>query len=176
MKLHLGCGKRNIPGYTHVDAVPFEHIDLVHAVDSLPMIPSESVDVVYACHVLEHFERKEVPRVLAEWRRVLKRNGVLRVAVPDFEAVCELYQRTRRMDLVLGPIFGRRDYLYNIHGCAFDELSLSRMLIDVGFDKVSRYDWRATEHAEVDDYASSYYPHMQKENGLLLSLNIEATK
>ena len=50
------------------------------------------------------------------------------------------------------------------------------MLEDVGFENVRRYDWRETEHAEIDDYAQAYFPHMDKENGLLISLNIECSK
>lgn len=176
MKLHLGCGKRFIPGYAHIDAVQFPHVDVVHAVDNLPMIADDLVEVIYSCHVLEHFTRVELPRVLAEWRRVLKPGGTLRVAVPDFEAICELYRQTKRMDVVIGPLFGRGDHLYNIHHNVFDFPTLATTLVLAGFTNVRRYDWRKTEHADVDDFASAYYPHMDKERGLLLSLNVEATK
>jgi len=175
MKLHLGCGRRFIPGYYHIDAIEFPHVDLVHAVDSLPSVPDNSVDVIYSCHVLEHFNRRELQRVLREWYRVLAPGGTLRIAVPDFAALCELYQRTGRMDLVIGSLFGRGDYLYNIHYNAFDFSSLTTVLILSGFVDVRRYDWRKTEHADVDDFSQAYYPHMDK-NGLLLSLNVEATK
>jgi hypothetical protein len=41
---------------------------------------------------------------------------------------------------------------------------------------VSKYDWRDTEHSELDDFSQSYLPHMDKDNGKLMSLNIEAVK
>jgi hypothetical protein len=66
--------------------------------------------------------------------------------------------------------------LYNIHYNIFDYETLKNALLDVGFKEVYRYDWRATEHADVDDYSQAYYPHMDKENGKLMSLNIEAVK
>ena len=34
MKLHLGCGKRYIPGYVHVDAVDYPHVDQVSSIDN----------------------------------------------------------------------------------------------------------------------------------------------
>ena len=37
-------------------------------------------------------------------------------------------------------------------------------------------DWRDTEHSELDDFSQSYLPHMDKDNGKLMSLNIEAVK
>jgi hypothetical protein len=80
------------------------------------------------------------------------------------------------MELVIGPLFGRQDYLYNIHYNAFDLQTLTKLLEDVGFINVRRYDWRETEHADIDDYSQAYIPHMDKENGILISLNVECCK
>jgi predicted SAM-dependent methyltransferase len=176
MKLHLGCGKRFIPGFTHIDAVEYPHVDHVATIDNLGFIGTDTVDLIYTCHVLEHFRRKDVGHVLTEWQRVLKPGGTLRVSVPDFARLCDVYQKHRDLNLVIGPIFGRQDYLYNIHYNVFDEPSLARLLEECGFTDVRRYDWRETEHANVDDYSQAYLPHMDKVNGILISLNVEATK
>lgn len=176
MKLHLGCGKRHIPGFTHIDAVEYPHVDHVATIDNLSFIQNASVDLIYTCHVLEHFRRKDVARVLREWWRVLIPGGTLRVSVPDFARLCDVYQKTQDLNQVIGPIFGRQDYLYNIHYNVFDETSLRALLTDCGFGTVRRYDWRGTEHASIDDYSQAYVPHMDKVNGMLISLNVEATK
>lgn len=176
MKLHLGCGKRHIPGFVHIDAVDYPHVDHVTTIDNLSFIPDGSVDLIYNCHVLEHFKRREVGRVLTEWWRVLKPGGVLRISVPDFAQLCAVYQREGRIDLVVGALFGRQDYLYNIHYNVFDLASLTLALEQAGFDAVRRYDWRQTEHAGVDDYSQAYIPHMDKDRGTLISLNMECNK
>lgn len=176
MKLHLGCGKRFIPGFVHIDVVPFKHIDHVSSIDNLSFIENESVDIIYNCHVLEHFKRKSVLSVLSEWFRVLKPGGILRVSVPDFRALAEVYLEHKDIDLIIGPLFGRQDYLYNIHYNTFDFESLSSLLKTAGFDRVYRYDWRDTEHSGVDDYSKAYIPHMDFDNGKLISLNVEAIK
>jgi len=46
----------------------------------------------------------------------------------------------------------------------------------IGFKNVKRYDWHETEHSHIDDFSQCYLPHMDKENGKLMSLNVEATK
>lgn len=176
MKLHLGCGKRFIPGFVHIDAVDYPHIDHVASIDNLSFVADASIDLIYNCHVLEHFKRRDVERVLREWFRVLRPGGVLRVSVPDFAALCEIYRRTGAIDLVIGPLFGRQDYLYNIHYNVFDEASLAALLARCGFAEVRRYDWRETEHAAIDDYAQAYWPHMDKDHGVLVSLNVECRK
>lgn len=176
MKLHLGCGKRYIPGYVHIDAIDYPHIDHVSSIDNLSFIQTSTVEVIYTCHVLEHFKRREIPRVLEEWHRVLMPGGTLRISVPDFDALTRVYSATGDLGLVIGPLFGRQDYLYNIHYNVFDERSLRDALLTTGFTSVQRYDWRFTEHAEIDDFSQAYIPHMDKEAGTLISLNMECTK
>lgn len=176
MKLHLGCGKRFIPGYIHIDAVEYTHIDHVSAIDNLSFLGTNSVDVIYNCHVLEHFKRRQVHGVLREWHRVLKPGGILRTSVPDFAQLCRVYTATEDLNLVMGPLFGRQDYLYNIHYNVFDYKSLSDALHQAGFEHIRRYDWRETEHAAIDDYSQAYVPHMDRENGIMISLNVECIK
>jgi SAM-dependent methyltransferase len=176
MKLHLGCGKTFIPGYYHIDVIEFPHVNMIHSVESLPMIQDESCDVVYACHILEHFHKKQILPVLKEWLRVLKRGGTLRISVPDVEALLTVYKQTHDLNLIIGPLFGRGNYLYNIHYTAFDFQTLSAVLLEAGATGIVRYDWRTTEHAAIDDYSQAYMPHMDKENGTLISLNVEAFK
>src|SRR2546425_10385369 len=71
------------------------------------MFKDESAELVYACHVLEYFDRVEVVDVLREWHRVLAHGGVVRLAVPDFAALAEVYRRYRDLSPLLGPPFGR---------------------------------------------------------------------
>lgn len=176
MKLHLGCGKKYIPGYVHIDAVPHDHVDHIACVDNLSFIENNSVEVVYTCHVLEHFKRRQTLQVLKEWYRVLKPEGILRIAVPDFEAICKVYEKYKDLSLVIGPLFGRQDYLYNIHYNMFDFNSLNKTLNEAGFNKVYKYDAFKTDHADIDDYSKAYIPHMDFENGICISLNVEAIK
>lgn len=175
MRLHLGCGKRHIPGWIHIDAVEFPHIDHVAQIDSLPFIADKSVDMIYACHVLEHFKRKDVDRVLREWRRVLCRGAILRLSVPDFGAICDVYHEHKDLSQVVGLLFGRQDYLYNIHYSAWDYNTLHGALTDAGFSYAREWDCHNVEHSMVDDYSKAYIPHMDT-TGTLMSLNIEAVK
>ena len=45
MKLHIGCGEKFLPGYKHVDARKFPHVDYVtDKLDKLDMFQDNSVD------------------------------------------------------------------------------------------------------------------------------------
>jgi predicted SAM-dependent methyltransferase len=178
MKLHLGCGSRYIPGFIHVDAMAAPHVDIVGPVEKLAMADN-SASLIYASHVLEHFGRFEYKAVLQEWFRVLKPGGILRLSVPDFAACAAIYYESGLADGLSGlvglVVGGQRDG-YDFHKMIFDEGFLRRALLETGFREVRRWDWRMTEHAGVDDYSQAYLPHLQKETGRQMSLNIEAVK
>lgn len=52
---------------------------------------SDSVDYIYTSHFLEHLKKFEAERLLEECFRILKKNGVLRVVVPDLELILKRY-------------------------------------------------------------------------------------
>lgn len=182
LKLNLGCWHRDIPGFTNVDLCDMPHIHHKTSIDRLPMIADGSCELVYASHSLEYFDRQEAEQVLAEWRRVLAPGGTLRVAVPDFDALLEVYRRSRELRFLLGPLYGRMEIdtasgkqkLY--HKTTYNFAHLKALLEQCGFANVRRYDWRETVHKDHDDHSQAYWPHMDKENGLLVSLNVEAEK
>lgn len=178
-KIHLGCGSKHLEGWYHVDAQPYDSVDHVGAVEDLSFIPDNSTELIYACHVLEHFGRHTYKAALAEWFRVLAPGGRLRLAVPDFEASARLYLSgtlPRGIDDIRGLMTGGQRDKYDYHCMIFDEASLTADLKALGFSHVSRWDWRATEHAHIDDYSQAYLPHMDKVNGTLVSLNLETVK
>ncbi len=176
MKLHLGCGERYIPGFYHVDARNLPHVDEVMSAKQLTSIGDETVTLLYASHVLEHFKRDETEAVLIEWKRVLTAGGILRLSVPDFDALLRIYDTYKDLNLILGPLYGRSDYPENTHHIVFTFDSLSEILRRVGFEVMRRWNWRETEHSHIDDYSQAYIPHMNKETGIQVSLNIEAVK
>ena len=52
---------------------------------------SNSIDVVYHSHLMEHIDRENVKDFLIEVKRVLKPNGIHRIVVPDFYLLCTKY-------------------------------------------------------------------------------------
>jgi predicted SAM-dependent methyltransferase len=175
MKLHLGCGSKHLPGYVHVDIAEHEHVDIVADLANLPPMP-EPVTEIYACHVLEHFDRNTVKQVLQSWVDLLEPGGVLRIAVPDVGAVVAEYAENGGLGTLLGLLYGGQRDEYDYHKCGFDFETLSAMLIECGCETVERYDWRTFLPPGFDDYSRAYLPHMATETGRLMSLNVEAKK
>lgn len=110
-------------------------------VASILDIPVSGFDAVYCSHTLEHLYPHEVPKALAEFRRVAK---VAVIIVPDVEGVTA-------SDEVLfvspyGPITGRHilyghedkvaDTPWMAHHIGFDKELLERTLRTAGYTRV----------------------------------------
>ena len=58
---------------------------LLHDLSKGIPFPSNSIDVVYHSHFLEHLDRDIVEKFLLEVKRVLRSGGIQRIVVPDLE-------------------------------------------------------------------------------------------
>ena len=178
IKLNLGCGWRNFgKDWIHIDGGDYKHLDYNNIIKL--DYEDNSVDLIYASHVIEYFDREEIIEVLREWVRVLKPKGILRLAVPNFKAMVNIYLNSSYpLDKFLGPLYGRMDMgeskIY--HKTTYDFNSLKSLLENLGMKNVKMYDWKQTEHSKYDDHSQAYIPHMDKEKGILISLNVEAIK
>ena len=85
MKLHIGAGTSPIPGWTNVDILPYPGVDAV--LDVTRGLPYENVELIFAEHFLEHLTLANGLRFLAECRRVLADDGVLRISTPNLDWV-----------------------------------------------------------------------------------------
>jgi ubiquinone/menaquinone biosynthesis C-methylase UbiE len=54
-------------------------------------LPNNSVSVVYTSHMVEHLDQSEVKLFIIEVRRILTKNGILRIAIPDLKKLVEKY-------------------------------------------------------------------------------------
>ncbi len=174
MKLHIGCGKVYLHGWVNIDLFSNTAADLCCDITRIPYA-DETFDTIYASHVLEHVHRHMVLATLQHWRGLLKVGGVLRLAVPDFEAVCRRYRETGNLPELIGLLYGGQTYSKNSHTVIFDDQTLTSALVKVGFGVIRPWDWRKTEHSEYDDFSRAYLPHRDV-NGMLMSLNVEAVK
>lgn len=176
-RLHIGCGKAYLPGWTNVDIFSSVRADVYADMAALPF-DRESFNLIYASHVLEHSHRHMVLATLSHWRDLLKVGGVLRIAVPDFKACASWYIHGdgSTLDDITGLLWGGQNHPKNNHFIGFDAFTLVNALLKVGFTTTRRWDWQTTDHADFDDYSQCYLPHMDKEKGQLMSLNIEAVK
>lgn len=85
LRLHLGCGPHPFAGMINIDGNVFRKADLWLDLRNQLPFPDRSAALVYCSHMLEHLFPDDALRLLKEIHRVLRDDGVARIAVPSIE-------------------------------------------------------------------------------------------
>jgi predicted SAM-dependent methyltransferase len=188
-KLHVGSANRRLEGWINLDVHPAELC--CNLARPLPFA-DRSIELVYSSHTFEHLAfPDEAYHLLTELRRVVKPGGVVRLVMPDFEALARAYVDGDTDVLVAlaggvapapwaeqllaysGAPVRTRDRWYD-HKFGYDFTSLSAMLTRVGFTSVKRCAYMASVHPalRLDDRSTGATITIA---GRSLSLFVEAT-
>lgn len=157
MKLNLASHGDHKPGYISVD---FDHpeAEVKADVTALPF-EDESVDDIYAAHILEHFRSgnnyephlsnplnpKTVFDALKEWRRVLKPGGRLEIKVPDIDKIFWLMHHFPQWACADGanpPFPSYSDWICSVgqHQSLFSKTTMLKVLNMAGFKEIQFVD------------------------------------
>lgn len=137
---------------TRIDIDPLARPDVIGTFTDLGVsFPPASFNAVWSSHSLEHLHRHEVPRALAEFRRVLKPDGFVLIRCPDLETVASLivdhgpdyvaYISPVGPITVLDMIYGHTASIaqgktFMSHHTGFTCSSLGAVLLEAGFGTV----------------------------------------
>lgn len=175
VRLHLGCGPIDHPGFVNIDGIDRPHVHFVQSLTPLDRFPDASVAFIYTSHTLEHFPRAQTVSILKEWGRALAPGGKLCVSVPDFDRILEIYQLSGGdADAILPPLFGGQDYPFNFHHTTFNRASLTRAFIEAGFSRVDRWVHGSDAYHNLPDWSGRAIK--VNDHAVPISLNLEATK
>lgn len=173
--LNLGCGLDSSAEFINVDALPFPNIHYVQNIYDLSMFTDNSVDLVYASHVMEHIPRNKFKTTLTEWRRVLKIDGVLRLSVPNFDALVEIYQgNNKNVDCIANQVLGGQDSIYNMHYSLWNFSKAKDVLESFGFKNIRYWAPETVDHHNFSDRSLRTIDVGNRKT--LFSLNVEVEK
>ena len=173
--LHLGCGLVNHPKFINIDAIRAPHIHYIRKIEDLSLFKDNSVDLIYASHCLEHFSHLRVSQVLTEWYRTLKPGGILRLSVPDFDLLINIYKENHNdIDTILQSLMGSQLGEYSFHKTVFNKNSLTLLLRNTGFTEVREWIPGSSELTTLNDWSSRKLSVNGKEYPV--SLNLESVK
>ena len=169
-KLHIG-GQSAHADWKILDVKPGPHVDYVGHCSDLSAFGDDSIQEIYASHVVEHLGyRNELPQALREFHRALAPGGILRISVPDLTVLCELFtdpaldfgERFRVMRMMFGGQIDPADF----HYVGLNEEFLRDYLHDAGFADIAR----CGHFGLFDDTSTLVF------RDRLISLNVTARK
>lgn len=133
IRLNIGAGERNLPGFIPLDGKQG------HDATRLDY-PNGSVDEIYSSHCLEHIHHRSTLATLAEWVRVLKPGGRIRIAVPDFDRVFDEYQSGKmHVEMLKCWLHGSNDVDHDRHRTITTADNLIEMLKRLGIEDIKPF-------------------------------------
>jgi predicted SAM-dependent methyltransferase len=91
-KLQIGCGHKLAEGWLNTDLTPlYPGVAFLDASKKFPF-KDNSFDFIFSEHTFEHLKFRDSCNMISECYRVLKPNGVLRLAMPHADFLFKLYQ------------------------------------------------------------------------------------
>jgi predicted SAM-dependent methyltransferase len=142
--LHLGSGPVYIPGMINIEGNIMRRKDLWLDLQNPLPFPDRSVYFVYCSHTLEHFYPDEAMQLLREIHRVLRDDGVARIATPSFEHALEIAAGHPAEDpqrAFSDPHGQAIDYLFcdGQHKYAYSFTVMERFARDAGFTGITNH-------------------------------------
>ncbi|MGA2552807.1 MAG: methyltransferase domain-containing protein [Burkholderiaceae bacterium] len=169
MKLHIG-GTQTRPGWTLMNIQDGPGVDLVGDLSDLSGFADDSIEEIYASHVLEHIPQQAVAQTLRGAWRVLVGGGLFKIAVPDMEMLCRLMLDPEApfeaKFLVMRMMFGGQIDRHDYHYFGWTQQFMEHFLRDAGFTRMER-----VETFGLFEDTSNYRPF-----GVPISLNVIASK
>jgi len=97
--LNLGCGQRYHKDWTNIDFISNDkYVNQHNLLEGIPF-EDKNFNVVYHSHVLEHFSKQDGQKFIQECYRVLKKEGIIRIAIPDLEQIVREYLKNLELAL-----------------------------------------------------------------------------
>jgi intein/homing endonuclease len=102
----------------------------LHTTDESYCVPF----IVHNCsHIIEHFWYKDAMALLRKFNRWLKSDGILWIAVPDFELISQFYCAGDYSQYLMGLLYGNNRYETDVHRHPWTRKSLEKALNETGF-------------------------------------------
>lgn len=143
MRLILGANTRQEPGWKSHDVKPYPGIDYVCDIwDIGDHVKPGECEAVQLTHVLEHFSKAEVPKLLKLIYNLLKPGGTFYLEVPNFAWHAELVTQGRAEEAVYYAFGGQLD-AWDFHKTGFTHTILTKTLTDAGFVDIDIDGWQS---------------------------------
>ncbi len=173
--IHIGCGQFNDSRYINIDTRPGWHIHFVDSIENCEkLFPKNYADLIYVCHVLEHVSHLKIGKTIEGLYKCLKRGGVLRFSVPNFDTIVKIYQEKKSIRDITEPLMGGQGYPANFHCSIFNEDYLKNLLLKSGFKEVRKWNPENAPFHNFNDWSKREIELYDK--NWQISLNLEAIK
>lgn len=135
-KLNIGCYHVKLDGFINIDINPECEPDILGDIRELEF-ENESVELILASQVLEHFDLIDVKFLLSKFYKWLKHGSHLIIEVPDIGTILDMVEKGEcKIEDHQDAIYGNKEIVGQAHKSQFDETLLINMLKEAGFNNM----------------------------------------
>ena len=169
MKINIG-GETKKEGWVNLNVQNKPNVDIIGNINDLSQFKDESIEEIYASHIIEHVDQKTINNTFNGIFRILKKGGKFYVSVPDMDVLCHFFVSplaTKKVKFhIMTMIFGGQIDNFDYHYFGWNYEFMNDYLTFAGFSKVDK----VNSLGLFDDTSDS------KPYGFPISLNVIATK
>ena len=117
-------------------------IDFIGDITDLSQFDDNSIEEIYASHILEHLPLKKINETLKGIYRVLRDNGKFYVSVPDMDVLCRLFlsiKVPKEKFEILRMMYGGQTDKYDFHYFGWNFLFLKTFLTHFLSTRFTKY-------------------------------------
>ena len=170
MKLHIG-GEETKEGWKILNIQKKNGVDFIGDITDLSQFKENSIDEIYASHVVEHVDQNNIKKTLSGVYRVLDNDGKFYVSVPDMDILCQMFLAKKLTSKVrfhiMRMMFGGQTDKYDYHYFGWNFGFLKDYLQEAGFKKIEK-----VKSFSLFKDTSDFAPY----NEIPISLNVVSQK
>ena len=169
-KIHFGGGKDKLKGFLNTDIIGKIPINMAK---KLPF-PTDSVDIIFSCHVIEHLYYKQFRAFMKESLRILKEGGLHIIMTPSLTRLIDAlyynkelkpillkgHEKLAGIELDAATFLNRMMNTYYGHRFLHDLESISRVAKAVGYSSS-----RLISIPEITDDIIKSYANVREKRG-----------
>jgi len=141
--INVGCGERIYkeypPGHKCINVdirENLKNVDIISDVTDLKVFKDDYCDYILASDILEHFPISRTRDILKEWKRILKRGGIIEFRAPNLAYICTFYLQTQNAKKTSWMLYGGQGYKENFHYVGFDRKWLASICKECGLQEI----------------------------------------
>ena len=143
MKLHIG-GEETKEGWKILNIQKKPGVDFIGDITDLSQFDDETVEEVYASHVLEHVALAKVEKTFYGIQRVLRKGGKFYISVPNLDTLAQIFAKIPEGQdkyKIMTMIYGGQTDSHDFHYIGYWPNLLFSVLIKAKFKRYERVEF-----------------------------------
>ena len=133
---------------TYNDVIQKNGLEFYNLKNAVPL-KNNSADIIYCSHFLEHLSKKDGQHFLEECYRSLKKDGLLRISIPDLDYAFEMYKKNQIEGMMELFFYTSDEWDFAAHKYGYNFIHLKEILEKIGLSDIQKMSYQIGECPDI---------------------------